>query len=246
VAPPTVHIRPDAEQVATVAADIVGARVAARPRAVVALPTGRTPIPLYKLLAARCKAGLVDVTAMRAFNLDEWVGVASEDEKSFAAFMNRHFYSLADVPPANRLSPCGAAADLNAECRRYEEAIGAAGGFDLAVLGIGQNGHIGFNEPGTPFSSRTHVVELSVETREANAYAFPGGNVPWRAITVGIATILEAREIVLLATGSEKAEALARALDGPINPALPASALRLHSVVQIVADIAAAARLVRT
>jgi glucosamine-6-phosphate deaminase len=121
-----------------------------------------------------------------------------------------------------------------------------AGGLDLAVLGIGTNGHIGFNEPGTPFSSRTHVVELTEETRQANAYAFPDGTVPRHAITVGIATILEAREILLLATGGEKAEALARAIEGPIAESLPASALRLHSAVQIVADAAAAARLVAT
>jgi len=228
---------------ATIGADIVGKLVAARPDAVVALPTGRTPIPLYKLLVWRCAYGDLDVSSLHAFNLDEWVGVAAEDENSFAAFMDRHFYVPAGVRPAHRHSPSGVAADLAAECQLYEDAIREAGGFDLPMLGIGTNGHIGFNEPGTPFASRTHVVELTAETRQANAYAFSSGAVPWRAITVGIATILEAREIVLLATGMEKAESLARALEGPIDPAIPASALRLHSAVQILADAAAAARL---
>ncbi len=242
---PTIQVLPDPLAVARAAADVVARVIQRRPTAALALPTGRTPVPLYAELVERFRAGRIDFGRVRGFNLDEWVGVAPTDAGSYAAFMERYFYSGVNVPPANRFIPNGIALDLEEECQRYEAAIRAAGGIDLAILGIGNNGHIGFNEPGTPFSIRTHVAVVAEETRRANAYSFADGRVPERAITVGIATILDATEILLLATGPEKAEALARALDGPIDPAIPASALQRHPRVNVIADAAAAQLIAR-
>ena len=168
------------------------------------------------------------------------ISVPADAEGSYAKFMLDHFYRRVDLPAAQRFIPNGIAPDLDAECLRYEDLIREAGGFDLTILGLGGNGHIGFNEPGTSFESRTHLVDVALETREANAYSFPSGICPLRAITVGIKTILESRDILLLVTGAGKAKALAAALNGPIHEVLPASVLQRHARVRVVADRAAA------
>lgn len=229
----------DAAGVAAAASDMVESLLRSRPDAVLALPTGRTPIPMYVELGERHAAGRVSFARARGFNLDEWVGVPPTDEGSYAKFMVDHFYRLIDLPTSRRFIPNGTAPDLEAECRRYEEMIRLVGGVDLAILGLGGNGHIGFNEPGTPFESRTHVCEVASDTREANAYSFPSGVCPLRAMTVGIKTILESREILMLVTGSSKARILAAALTGPVGERLPASVLQRHPRVKVIADRAA-------
>ncbi|MGH2458393.1 MAG: glucosamine-6-phosphate deaminase [Chloroflexota bacterium] len=237
---PALSIAEDPSGAAQVVADLLEDLIRVRPDASLALPTGRTPLRLYDELAERYRAGRIDFRAARAFNLDEWVGVTGNAPGSYARFMNEHLFSRVNLAPTRRAIPDGLAPDLTAECARYERRIHEAGGIDLAILGIGRNGHIGFNEPDTPFDSRTHVVEVTAETRVANRWSFPDGEVPTKAITVGIATILGARQVVLLATGAAKADVLRRLLDGPIDPAFPASALRLHPRVQVVADALAA------
>jgi glucosamine-6-phosphate deaminase len=226
----------EAAAVALVAADIVERLVAITPLAVLALPTGRTPIELYRELVRRSDDGRIDWRQVRSFNLDEWVGLAGDAPGSYARFMREHLYSHINIAPENCFIPNGAAADLDAECLRYEAAIDRAGGIDLAVLGIGKNGHIGFNEPGTPFDVRTHVALVADETRQANAYSFPDGQPPNRAITVGVATILRARQILLLVTGEEKAEILQQSVFGQVDVAVPASVLQRHADVTIIAD----------
>lgn len=237
---PSLTISVDAAGCAREAADRIEALVRARPDATLALPTGHTPIPLYAELAERGRAGRIDFERVRTFNLDEWLGLRSGAPGSYAAFMATHLFSRVNLRPENCHVPDSATAAPAAECARYERLIQEAGGIDLAVLGIGQNGHIGFNEPGTPFTARTHVVRVTPETCAANRWAFPDGQVPGSAITVGIATILAAREIILLATGAKKRDVLARALTAPIGPTLPATALRLHPHVRVIADAAAA------
>lgn len=231
------------EEVAQRAADYVEALLERKPDAVLVLPTGRTPVALYREMKRRYAAGRIDFSRARTFNLDEWVGVAPDEPGSYAGFMTEHLYSRVNLRPENCLIPDGLAADLEAECRRYEDRIRQVGGVDLAVLGIGQNGHIGFNEPGTSFEARTHVTAVDLSTQLANAYAFDGRPVPSRAITMGIGTILEARDILLLVTGPEKSEILLRALTGPVGEDVPASILRRHPSVTVVADYTAASRL---
>jgi glucosamine-6-phosphate deaminase len=162
------------------------------------------------------------------FNLDEYLGLAPDHPASYHVYMEENFYELVDADPARVHVPDGSAPDPEAECERYETAIREAGGVDLAVLGIGRNGHIGFNEPGAPFGSRTRVVRLAESTRRVNAADFEGNRAPERAITVGMATVFEAREVLLLASGANKAGAVAAAVEGEISESVPASILRRH------------------
>jgi glucosamine-6-phosphate deaminase len=243
---PALTVAADATESARIVADRIESLIRSRPDAVLALPTGRTPLPLYAELARRYRAGRIDFARVRTFNLDEWVGIRPGSPGSYAGFMREHLFSRVNIRPENCHIPDGAAPDLDAECARYERLIREAGGIDLAILGIGHNGHIGFNEPGTSFEVRTHVAQVTPETRASNRWTFATDDVPSRAITVGIATILDAREIILMATGADKAEVLARALKGEIDPSVPASALRLHPSVQVVADAAAARLLGRS
>lgn len=230
---PAVRVAASPSEVATLAADVVQEQIRAKPNAVLALPTGRTPLPLYDELAARYRAGRIDFSRTRVFNLDEWVGVPPEALGSYARFMEDYFYSRVNVRPENRHIQNGMADDLEAECRRYEALIREAGGLDLAVLGIGRNGHIGFNEPSDlevaeALRLPTRLVELHPVTRTDAASREFGSeeNVIPRALTMGVATILAARSILILATGAHKAEAVAAALDGPMTAAIPASLLQ--------------------
>lgn len=242
---PLLEIVGDAATAASRAAAIVIERIASGRAPVLGLATGGTMVPFYADLVVAFRAGTISFRGATSFNLDEYVGIAPSSPARFHAYMCRHLLAHVDLDPARAHIPNGMAADLDAEASRYEMAIARAGGIDLQVLGIGSNGHIGFNEPGSDFGSRTRVAELSEETRRANAESFADGAVPERALTMGIGTILEAREILLLATGEEKAVAIAAALSGPLSPDCPASALRLHSRVRIICDDAAAARLDR-
>lgn len=225
------------------AAAIVIERIVSGRAPVLGLATGGTMIPFYADIAVAFRARMISFQGVTSFNLDEYAGVAPSSHASFHAYMRRHLLAHVDLDPARAHIPDGMAADLDAGASRYEIAIKRAGGIDLQVLGIGSNGHIGFNEPGSDFGSRTRVVPLSEQTRQDNAPDFAGEPVPERALTMGIATILEAREILLLAVGTKKAEAIAAAIEGPLSTACPASALRLHPNVRIICDEAAASKL---
>lgn len=239
------HVVADQRALAVEAAARVAAAVRATPALVLGLPTGRTPVALYRELAALAAAGRVDLSRVRTFNLDEFVGLGAHDPRSYRAFMQAHLFGPAGIPPARVHFLDGLAADLEAECVRYEREIAAAGGLDLLLLGIGANGHVGFNEPGAGLHARTHVAELHEETRRANASLFGGDleAVPRRALSMGMATILGARRIILLATGGEKADAVQRAVEGLVTTEVPASFLQLHPAVTWLVDEAAAARL---
>lgn len=229
--------------------------ILASPQLVLGLPTGRTPLALYRELrkrsglsrrsspgSARAKA---DWTGVRTFNLDEFVGLDADHPGSYRAFMQAELFDHVSIDPANIGMLNGRAPDLTAECRRYEEAIVAAGGIDLQILGIGANGHIGFNEPADGLCAHTHIADLEQASREANAQLFGGDwtAVPARALSMGMATILGARAIVLMATGAEKADAVYGMIEGLITPKLPASFLQVHPRVTVMLDEAAATRL---
>lgn len=209
---------------------------------ILGLATGHTPLGLYEELVRRTRTGL-DLACVRTFNLDEYVGLAHDHPSSFRSFMRHHLFDPAGVPQAHTHIPDGtlADADLARHCADYERAIAEAGGIDLQLLGLGGNGHIAFNEPGTPFDSRTRVETLTDQTRLANAGDFASGEeVPERALTMGIATILEARRVRVLAFGSHKAPVVERLLRGPLETAFPASCLLDHPDATLWIDEAAA------
>ncbi|HEY2997774.1 MAG TPA: glucosamine-6-phosphate deaminase [Acidimicrobiales bacterium] len=222
----------------------IAALVAGRPTAVLGLATGSSPLPVYADLARRHAAGELSLAAARAFLLDEYVGLPPGHPQAYRAFVAEHLESGVDLAPGAVQAPDVAAADLPAACRRYEEAIAAAGGVDLQLLGIGGDGHIGFNEPGSSLASRTRLKTLTDATRRANARFFgPGDEVPRHVLTQGVGTILEARHLVLVATGAAKAAAVARAVEGPVTAMVPGSALQLHPHATVVVDEPAAADL---
>jgi glucosamine-6-phosphate deaminase len=242
----------DEETLSSALATLVLEAIVARPALVLGLPTGRTPLGLYRELRERsggslprrsrtAKAG-IDWSGVRTFNLDEFAGLEASHPNSYRAFMQAELFDHVSIDPANIGFLNGAAPDLKAECRRYEDAIEAAGGIDLQILGIGANGHIGFNEPAAGLCAHTHVAELERESRAANAQRFGGEwtNVPERALSMGMATILNARAIVLMATGDEKAEAVRGMIEGLITTRLPASILQVHPRVTVMVDRAAA------
>ena len=229
------------EEAAQQAAQFVIDRVNAKPTAILGLPTGGTPLGMYAELAEAVREKRVNMRGITTFNLDEYCGLPVSDPQSYFAFMNTNCYLPCGLDPLQTHIPDGNAPDPDAEAIAYDNAIRAAGGIDLQVLGIGHNGHIGFNEPGTPPDSRTHAVRLTPKTRQANARFFnTPDDVPTRAITMGIGTILEAREILLLANGADKAGILAAALHGPVTPDNPASFLQTHPRLTVITDAAAA------
>jgi glucosamine-6-phosphate deaminase len=228
----------DYEGLSWEAARLIARRLLVKPDLVIALPTGETPKGMYQNLVRLYRESLVDFSQAITFNLDEYLGIPEEHPQSFKSYMHRHLWDHVNLKGAH--IPSSLTSDPEGECVRYEELIREACGIDLAVLGIGENGHIGFNEPGTPWESETHVAKLSLETRQAAASHFGGlEEVPKLAITIGIKTIMRARKMLLLASGEEKAKALARALHGPITPAVPASIVQLHPKLTVVADRAA-------
>jgi glucosamine-6-phosphate deaminase len=221
------------DALSTRAADILLSGIRDNPQIVLGLPTGRSPIGMYDRVIAECQREYHCFREVTTFNLDEYVGILKEHPGSYYSYMKRHLFDHVDIDPSHANIPNGMADDLDAECRRYEEAILRAGGLDVTFLGLGRNGHIGFNEPGTPFDSRTRVVELAESTRAANAPFFADGNVPTHAITMGIGTILDSEQIVLIASGNGKAEAIERLRSGLQEPSFPASALWLHHDVRV-------------
>jgi glucosamine-6-phosphate deaminase len=224
---------PDYDILSNRAAEIFLAAILRDPRSVLGLPTGRTPIGLYERVVAACSREYHCFRDVVTFNLDEYAGIERTHPGSYYSFMEQHLFNFTDIDRANTHIPNGAAADLDAECARYEREIAAAGGLDVTFLGLGSNGHIAFNEPGTPFDSRTRVVALTESTRAANASLFPDGDVPTHAITMGIATILESKSIVLLASGEKKRAAIERLRSEEISEEFPASALWKHPDVTV-------------
>jgi glucosamine-6-phosphate deaminase len=242
---PRLEIFPNDRAAARALARRIVTALAANPRIVLGLPTGKTPVGLYHELASIAAAGHADFSQATTFNLDEFLGIPPAHPGSYRRFMEQHLFSRVNLNPDRVHFLHGSARDAEAECSRYERAIVDAGGIDIQILGIGMNGHIGFNEPARELSSRTHRVRLKPETRRSNASLF-GGNphaVPEEALSMGMATILQARAIVLLATGRSKAGCVERMVNGPITTELPASFLQVHHNVDILLDEAAAERL---
>lgn len=234
---------PDAQSVATTAADIIEARLRAG-RAVLGLATGSTPLGLYAELIARHRGQGLSFADAEAFLLDEYLGLPADHPESYRSVIRREIAGSVDFADGAVHGLSGVAEDPEAEAARYEEAIAAAGGIDVQILGIGSDGHIGFNEPMSSLSSRTRIKTLTEETRRDNARFFPSiDDVPRHVLTQGLGTIREARHLVLLALGASKAEALAAAVEGPVAALCPASALQLHPRVTVLADPAAASRL---
>ena len=221
----------------------IAATLGQHPATVLGLPTGRTPIRLYHELGSLHANGQADFSRAATFNLDEFLGVSAQDRGSYHAFMEEHLFSRVNLQPDRIHFLDGAAPDPDAECARYEAAIELAGGIDLQLLGIGTNGHIGFNEPARELAARTHRVVLRASTRRSNASLFGGDvdKVPKEALSMGVATILHAKRIVLIATGKSKARCVDLLIEGPITPRLPASLLQVHRDVELMLDEAAAA-----
>jgi glucosamine-6-phosphate deaminase len=240
-----VIIRPNPEEVAELASLLIAARLRAKPGLVLGLATGRTMEQVYDRLVAKHQEGGLDFSRCRTFNLDEYIGVPPEDEHSYRFYMNHHLFNRVNIDLANTRVPDGMATDLRAGAARYELLIQEAGGIDLQLLGIGEAGHIGFNEPLSALKSRTREKALTPVTRKQNAAMFGGNpdNVPERAVTMGVGTILDARELLLLATGAAKASILAKAVEGPITAMISASAIQLHPSCKVIIDAAAAREL---
>jgi len=234
--PPILWCRRGSE-FARAAADQVAALLARSPQAVIALPTGQTPLGLYAELVTRAAARRLSAAQARFFNLDDYLGLTADHPLSYARFLREHFLMPACVPEEHIRLLRGDAVGIESECREYEAAIAAAGGLDLVILGLGTNGHIGFNEPGSDWSAQTHVVRLSTETRATHAVQTRGKfAIPEYGITVGISTIAAAREILLLVAGDAKARALAAFRSGIPDPKWPVTSLLTHRNLTVLAE----------
>jgi glucosamine-6-phosphate deaminase len=229
------------DQLGRHAALMVAGRIVVNPQVVLGLATGDSPVGLYREMVRLHREYGLDFSQVRTFNLDEYAGLAPSHPQSYAHYMSSHLFGHVNLQSQNTHLLDGVAPNQHGECIRYEEEIKLAGGIDFQVLGIGKNGHIAFNEPGDSFQVRTGIFELSDSTREANSRFFESGeSVPSHALSVGIGTIMKAREILMIVSGSEKAAAVASAVFAPIDPKLPASILKIHPNFTLLADRAAA------
>ena len=239
-----VIIQPNRNDAAQLVAGIIAREMRAKPGLVLGLATGKTMEAVYRVLVKLHQKEGLDFARCRSFNLDEYVGLASGDPHSYRFYMNERLFGQVNIDLRNTHLPDGCAADLEAECARYEQAIAAVGGIDLQLLGIGKAGHIGFNEPLSALRSRTRVKALTPTTLEQNAPYFGGPDkMPRRAITMGVGTILDARRCILLATGVDKAPIVSQAVEGPITSMISATALQLHPRCTVVVDEAASSLL---
>ncbi|MEU1338271.1 glucosamine-6-phosphate deaminase [Streptomyces sp. NPDC005827] len=240
-----VVIVPDAAAGGGLIAEAMARLLRRKPDALLGVATGSTPLPVYQALTAKVRAGAVDTSRARVAQLDEYVGLPAEHPESYRSVLRREVLEPLGIGADAFLGPDGTAADVRAACEAYDAALAAAGGVDLQLLGIGTDGHIGFNEPCSSLRSRTRIKTLTEQTRADNARFFDGDvdQVPYHVITQGIGTILEARHLVLLATGEGKAEAVAATVEGPLAAVCPASALQLHPHATVVVDEGAAALL---
>jgi glucosamine-6-phosphate deaminase len=231
-----------ADEATSAASRLIARKLREQPASVLALPTGQTWLGVYDELARLCALGRLDFSHVRTFNIDEFVGVSPRDAGSFRAFMERQLFSRVNLRSRRIHFLNGRARDLDGECARFERAIHAAGGLDLLLLGVGLNGHIGFNEPSRKLQARTHRARLRPETRRANAPLFQGRvrDVPRSALTMGMATLLEARSIILLATGTSKRAAVRALVSGDVTTEWPVTLLQLHHDVEVMLDRASA------
>ena len=230
----------DYKEMSRKAANILSAQVILKPDCVLGLATGSSPIGTYDQLVEGYEKGDLDFSEVKTVNLDEYIGLDHENDQSYYYFMHQHLFDRINIDPANTNVPNGMAEDIAAECERYEELIRSLGGVDIQLLGIGRNGHIGFNEPADSFDKMTHCVDLTESTIEANKRFFASADdVPRQAVSMGSGTIMKAKKILLIACGEDKADAVAKSFFGPVTPEVPASILQLHSDVVVIADTAA-------
>jgi glucosamine-6-phosphate deaminase len=237
-------IQADGEEASETAARIIARTVREKPHAVLGLATGKTPLRLYRNLVRMHREEGLDFSGVTCFNLDEYVGIPPAHPSSFHSYMWAHLFSLLNVAKERINIPDGLTADIPAACRKYEQAVRSAGGIDIQVLGIGTNGHIGFNEPSSSLSSRTRIKTLTEETRRDVASGFGGeGSVPTHVLTMGLGTIMDSRMCLLLAFGRKKARAVAQTVEGPVTAMVPGSVLQMHPRAILVIDRDAASEL---
>jgi|SRR5579875_787360 len=234
----------DYQEMSQKAAEYMIEKILQNPNIKLGLATGGTPVGTYQNLIADHRNNGTSYSGVTTFNLDEYIGLSGNNKNSYRYFMNEQLFNHIDINMKNTHIPQGDASDIEAECHRYEELLAKHHGVDLQILGIGRNGHIGFNEPGSSFESQTHVVDLTPSTIKANARFFNNmEEVPTKAITMGIATIMKSKEILLLVSGETKNEAMNQLINGPVSENFPASVLKKHPCVTIIADKAAVAGL---
>ena len=220
-----------------IAANILSAQITMKPDCTLGLATGSTPIGTYQVLVERCASGDLDFSQVKSINLDEYVGLSPEHDQSYRYFMNTNLFNHVNINKDNTNVPNGLAEDLDAECQRYNELISTLGPIDIQVLGMGHNGHIGFNEPSDIFELETHKVDLTQTTIDANARFFASADeVPRQALTMGIKSIMQAKMILVVVNGKGKAEIVKKAFTGPVTPQVPASILQMHPNVVLVGD----------
>ena len=232
------------KQIGKLAADAIGELLGHKPNAVLGLATGSSPLPIYDELAGRHERDGLDFSRAHGFALDEYVGLPAGHPESYREVIRREFTNRVNIAPENVHGPDGTAADIPAACQAYEDSIAAAGGIDLQLLGVGTDGHIGFNEPGSSFASRTRIKSLIEQTRRDNARFFNSlAEVPHHVLTQGLGTIMEARHVILVATGAQKAQAVREFVEGPVAAICPASVLQFHPHATVLLDEAAASAL---
>jgi glucosamine-6-phosphate deaminase len=241
-----VIIKENPEEMSKLAAQMIAEVIKSKEKPVLGLATGSTPVGTYKELIRMYKEGELDFAKVRSFNLDEYVGLDENHDQSYHYFMWENLFKHINIKKENTNVPDGMAKDIEKACKKYEEKIKKWGGIDIQILGIGGNGHIAFNEPGSSYASRTRIIALDERTINDNARFFAKKeDVPRYAVTMGIGTILEARKIILLANGKNKAEAIAKSVEGPITAMVPASFLQMHADVTFIIDKEAASLLKR-
>lgn len=234
----------DYEDMSRKAANIISAEVILKPDCVLGLATGSTPIGTYKNLIQSYENGDLDFSDVTSVNLDEYKGLGPDHDQSYRYFMNSNLFDHINIDKTRTFVPDGLEADSEKACSAYNDIIAGCGGIDLQLLGLGHNGHIGFNEPAGEFEKETHCVDLTESTIEANKRFFASeADVPRRAYTMGIKTIMQARKVLVVVSGSDKADILAKVVNGPVTPAVPASILQMHNDVIIVADEAALSKM---
>lgn len=237
----------DYNEMSQKAAQMILSQITLKPNCVLGLATGSTPIGMYQNLVKMYEAGMVDFSEVQTFNLDEYLELPLDNDQSYHYFMNEHLFNHVNIDKRNIHIPNGMADEIKEECRRYDESIEKAGGIDIQVLGIGNNAHIGFNEPTINFEKGTHIVELDESTRMANARFFDSiDDVPKKAITMGTGAIFKSRKIMLLASGVAKAEAIYNTVHGKVLPEVPASILQFHNDIVLILDEGAASLLSET
>jgi len=242
-----VIILPTAAEASEIAARLVARQIREKPASVLGLATGGTPCKLYELLARMHHSNGLDFSRVTSFNLDEYVGIDPTHPASYHRFMDENFFSKVNIPREKIHIPDGLTKDVPAHCAAYEQAIRDAGGIDLQILGLGSDGHLGFNEPGSSLVSRTRIKTLTARTRSDNERFFTGGmEVPHHTITMGLGTIMESRICLLLAFGEGKARAVAASVEGPVTASVPGSLLQFHPRAKLLLDAEAASLLTRT